>query len=62
MSDLFVKLDRVKVSLAALRIAADMDDYMRMIVLFVDDFEGLSPGECVAAVKEACEIWQSSRK
>ena len=62
MSGLFGKLDRAKVRLAALRIAVDMDDYMRMIVLFVDDFDGLSPEECVAAVKEACEIWQNSRK
>ena len=63
MSPLAEALQRVRrqrVSAAALGIAANMDDYLEMIRLFMTGFTGLSDVEIVEAVKEACEIWLRS--
>lgn len=62
MSDLFSKLDRVKVNLAALEIAFALGDPdLRRMLRGMANLYGvatdLSDVEAITAIKEACEIW-----
>ena len=67
MSDLFVKLDRVKVNLAALELAAALVDpdfrgMLRMMASVYDVGVGLSDVEAITAIREACDIWLRNSK
>ena len=56
------RINQSKRALAALSIASQMDEYLDMIQMFVDEFAGMNRRECVMAVREACDIWLSSKQ